>query len=309
MHTERRKKVTPEQVEVLLQVIETVHRLRAPGGCSWDRAQTHQTLRPYVIEEAYEVLDVLDEIKSSEDLTTPRTKAAFQEELGDLLMQVLLHSEMTSEVGAFDFFDVARGLDEKLIRRHPHVFGDVQADSEETAFQSWEKQKAKEKAANPNASVLDGLPKGLPALTKAARTIEKVTKVGFQWPDLEGPLSKIDEELAELKVEIEAFRKAPTETEKNLAREKITGELGDLLFSLANIGYLLKVNPEDALRSTLSRFQSRFRHIETSLRALGKTPEQSTTRSPNRCVIKSESFGRKAGNASTSFGRSLNHKA
>jgi tetrapyrrole methylase family protein/MazG family protein len=282
MHPERRKKITPEQIEALLNVVETVHRLRAPGGCSWDRAQTHQTLRPYVIEEAYEVLDVLDQIQGPESLQEPKTRAAFQEELGDLLMQVLLHSEMTSEVGAFDFFEVAKGLDEKLIRRHPHVFGDAKAETEQAALQNWEKQKAKEKAAQPQASVLDGLPKGLPALTKAARTIEKVTKVGFQWPTLEGPLAKIDEELGELRAEIEALQKAKTPEEQAALREKVSHELGDLLFTLANVGYLLKVNPEDSLRLTLTRFQSRFRHVETSLRALGKSPEQSTLEEMDR---------------------------
>src|SRR5689334_4964842 len=117
-----------QRAEVLLHVIETVRRLRAPEGCPWDRAQTHQSLRPYLIEEAYEVLDVVDRIDSTEKLKEPSIKNAFQEELGDLLMQVLLHSEMTRESGAFDIYDVARGLDEKLVRRHPHVFGETKVD-------------------------------------------------------------------------------------------------------------------------------------------------------------------------------------
>src|SRR5690606_10347508 len=129
----------------------------------------------------------------------------FREELGDLLMQVLLHAEMTREAGAFDIYDVARGLDEKLVRRHPHVFGEKKVDGAEAAFQSWEKEKAKEKAGNVEASILDGLPKGLPSLQRAGRVIEKVTKVGFQWSDMEGPLAKVEEELGELKAEVRAL--------------------------------------------------------------------------------------------------------
>ncbi len=198
------------QIEALKQLIETVHRLRAPGGCPWDRAQTHQSLRQYLVEEAYEVIDVIDQIHSPEDLKNEKVKGAFREELGDLLMQVVLHAEMTNEAGAFDFYEVAATLNDKLIRRHPHVFGDVKADSVDTAFQTWEKQKAKEKASNPEASTLDGVPKGMPALQRAGRVIEKVTKVGFQWEDMKGPLAKVDEELAELKAEVEALEKDKT---------------------------------------------------------------------------------------------------
>jgi tetrapyrrole methylase family protein/MazG family protein len=246
----------------LTKLIETVHRLRAPGGCPWDRAQTHQSLRPYLIEEAYEVLDCLDRVESTEDLQKDAVRLPLKEELGDLLMQVLLHSEMTKEAGAFDIYDVAAGLDEKLIRRHPHVFGEVKADSADTALANWEKQKAKEKAANPDASVLDGLPKGMPALQRAGRVIEKVTKVGFQWPDLEGPLGKMEEELGELKKEIAS----------GASPERIAAELGDLLFSVCNVASFLKIQPEDALRSQLSRFEKRFRHVEKRVKESGKGP-------------------------------------
>jgi MazG family protein len=251
--------------EKLAALIETVHRLRAPGGCPWDRAQTHQSLRPYLIEEAYEVLDVLDQIEGDASLKDEKIRGAFREELGDLLMQVLLHSEMTNEQGAFDIYDVAEALNDKLVRRHPHVFGEVKADSEETAFQTWEKQKAKEKAGKKDASILDGVPKGLPTLQRASRVIEKVTKVGFQWKDLEGPIEKLEEELAELKAELRSGDK-----------RKIEEELGDLLFSLCNVSYLMKLNPEDALRSTLRKFERRFKHVELRLKEKGKTPEQST---------------------------------
>ena len=265
---------TRAKADALLHLIETVHRLRAPGGCPWDRAQTHQSLRQYLIEEAYEVLDVLDRI--SEDRLTAQDnqiKADFREELGDLLMQVVLHSEMTRETGAFDVFDVADALADKLIRRHPHVFGDNTADSADSALASWEKQKAKEKAEKLDASILDGVPRGLPALQKASRVLEKVTKVGFQWEDLKGPLAKVDEELGEFKAEVLALEKDPKSED---LQAKVQAELGDLLFTLSNVAFLMKVNPEDALRGTLGRFQSRFRHVERRLKEQGKLPENST---------------------------------
>lgn len=266
--------------DTLVHLIQTVHALRAPGGCPWDRAQTHQSLRQYLIEEAHEVLDVLDQVESAESLKKDSVRNAFREELGDLLMQVLLHSEMASEIGAFDIYAVAQGLDEKLVRRHPHVFGDVKAGDAETALQSWEKQKAKERASNPDSSVLDGVPKALPALQRAARVIEKVTKVGFQWDDMHGPLDKVDEELRETREEILALEKlngdpGATPESREVLRRKLEAELGDLFFTLANVSYLMKINPEDALRSTLARFERRFKHVERRLRESGRTPEQS----------------------------------
>ncbi len=277
------------QIEAIAQLISTVHLLRAPGGCPWDRAQTHQTLRQYLIEEAYEVLDVLDEIGSSADLEKEKIRSSFREELGDLFMQVLLHSEMASETKAFDIYDVAQTLNEKLIRRHPHVFqdrkqsegesGGAKTDTEEVALQRWEKEKAKEKASRLDASILDGVPRGMPALQKAARILEKVTRVGFQWKDLEGPFDKVEEEWAELKVEIQQLEKSKLESKENTpspsALKKVESEMGDLLFTLCNLSYLLKINPEDALRGTLSRFQNRFRHVERRLKEMGKSPDQS----------------------------------
>ena len=261
-----------KSTEALTQLIETVHRLRAPGGCPWDRAQTHQSLRQYLIEEAYEVLDVIDQVHSTEDLKNEQVRNPFREELGDLLMQVLLHSEMASETGAFDFYEVAAGLNDKLIRRHPHVFGESKADSAETAFQHWEKQKAKEKLNKPDSSILEGMPKGLPALQRAGRVLEKVTKVGFQWKDMQGPLEKVEEEVRELRAEVLALEKNKTDAQKS----KVEGELGDLFFTLCNVAYLMKISPEDALRSTMARFENRFRHVEAKLREKGKTPDQST---------------------------------
>jgi tetrapyrrole methylase family protein/MazG family protein len=264
-----------EKIQVLAELIQTVHKLRAPDGCAWDRAQTHQSLRQYLIEEAYEVLDVLDLVGAKEDLKNEKIRGAFKEELGDLLMQVLLHSEMTCEEGAFDIYDVAQGLNEKLIRRHPHVFGDQKANNEESAFQNWEREKAKEKAGKPEASILDGTPKGLPSLQRVGRVIEKVSKVGFQWTDMKGPIDKLDEELSEFKDELHKLEKT-AEADRGSARTRLQEELGDLIFSLCNVSYLLKLNPEDALRGTIGRFEARFRHVEKRLKEKGRLPQDST---------------------------------
>jgi dephospho-CoA kinase len=270
---------SPDFGNALSQLLQTVHLLRAPGGCPWDRAQTHQSLRPYLIEESYEVLDVLDRIEKSEDLKNEALKNNLCEELGDVLMQVLLHSELAQEAGAFDFFDVAKALNAKLIRRHPHVFGEAKADSSEAALKRWEKEKSKEKGSSLDASILDGVPRQLPALQRTARVIEKVTRVGFQWKDLKGPLEKVEEEWAELKVEMQELEKLPKEAPAEIlqnVQQRIEAELGDVLFSLSNLAWMLKIHPEDALRSTVQRFERRFKHVERRLKENGKNPEQSS---------------------------------
>lgn len=280
------------------KLVETVHRLRAPGGCPWDRAQTHQSLRQYLIEEAYEVLEVLDRIDSPEALRSEKIREPFREELGDLLMQVVLHAEMVAETGTFSIEDVVRGLDEKLIRRHPHVFGDAKADSADSAIQNWEKEKAKEKAKkDAGASVLDGLPKGLPSLQRAGRALEKVTKVGFQWKDMHGPIAKVQEEVDELKAEVleyERLRQSEGDIEDQLAavREKVESELGDTLFTLCNLAFLMKISPEDSLRSTLGRFERRFRHVEKRVKETGKALEATTLEEMDRYWDEAKSIER-----------------
>lgn len=269
-----------DKLKSLTQLIETVHRLRAPGGCPWDRAQTHQSLRKFVIEEAFEVVDVLDRIENQDSLNDPSLRESLKEELGDLLLQVVLHSEMTAQEKHFDIYEVAQALNDKMIRRHPHVFAKDQAQNADEALASWEKQKLQEKNKRRDSgefvSVLEGLPKSLPALQKSERLIDKVTKVGFQWPDMQGPLLKVDEELGELRTEIEALAKAVGDDEKKALREKVSNELGDLLFTLCNVGFLLKVSPEDSLRGTLAKFQKRFEHVEKRLFEQGKKPEHSS---------------------------------
>ena len=263
-----------KSLEAIDRVVETVHRLRAPGGCPWDQKQTHLSLRPYLIEESYETLEALDRVTSSERLKDAAIRDPLREEFGDVLMQILLHSEMASEVGAFSFADVARTLDEKLIRRHPHVFGDVSVSGAEEVVKNWDAIKKLENGpsdADSRKSALDGIPNGLPALMRAEKTIDKVTKVGFQWPNLEGPLAKLEEEIAELSAAIRAG--------DSLA---IDEEIGDLLFSVCNVAFLSKTKPEEALRAFLAKFESRFRFVESSISEAGGKMEESTLEEMDR---------------------------
>lgn len=251
-------------------LLHTVYRLRAPQGCPWDREQTHQSLRPYLIEEAYETLEVLDQIRSPADLQNPKTRNAFLEEWGDVLLQILLHAEIASESDAqLTAQQIAETLNEKLIRRHPHVFGEVTVAGSQEVVKNWDAIKKAEKAGSstPNApaSVMDSIPKGMPPLPRTQKLIQKVTKVGFQWPDVTGPTEKLQEEVDELKVAISTDD-----------RTKIESELGDVLFSVCNISHFFKIDPEAALRGTLRRFENRFRYVEQGLAKAGKTPETST---------------------------------
>ena len=251
----------------LERAVETVRALRAENGCPWDRAQTNQSLRTYLLEETYEVLEALDR------LNEPGGYAQLKDELGDLLLQVLLHSQIASEDGKFDVQDVANNLAEKLVRRHPHVFGGKKLESPEEVTRQWEQTKAKEKKKD---SVLDGIPTHLPALQKSLKVIEKVSKVGFQWPDLKGPLDKVREELGEFLSEVESLGiSVSRETELTPAQKtKLEAELGDLFFTLSNVAYFLHLNPEDSLRSMLGRFERRFRHVEKRAKESGQRLEE-----------------------------------
>jgi ATP diphosphatase len=241
------------ELERLLQLMA---RLRDPErGCPWDREQTYATIAPHTIEEAYEVADAI----AREDW------AELQSELGDLLFQVVFQAQIAGEEGRFDFADVARGIVEKMIRRHPHVFGDESyADAaEQTA--AWEQIKASEKAAQP-AGVLEGIPLALPGLTRAVKLQKKAAKVGFDWGAAEPVLAKIEEEIAEIRHEIAT--QAPL--------ERLVDELGDVLFAVANLARHLKLDPEAALRGTNAKFERRFRRIEAWLAEDGRSPEDST---------------------------------
>ncbi|WP_339269207.1 nucleoside triphosphate pyrophosphohydrolase [Paenibacillus sp. FSL W8-0187] len=239
---------------------EIVGILRSPEGCPWDREQTHESIRKNLIEETYEVLETIDEDDPEH----------MQEELGDLLLQIMLHSQMEEELGTFTVYDVIQALNDKLIFRHPHVFGESSAKDAESALQNWEQMKAEEKRRKglspEKASALDGIPRDLPALMKAYKLQKKASKVGFDWDNIEGVFQKIEEELGEL-------RQAVTEGQSD---EDTALELGDLLFAVSNAARFIGADPEEALSRTNRKFVSRFSYIEEQLTAQGKTLQEST---------------------------------
>jgi len=235
----------------LTKLTELMKLLRSPRGCAWDRVQTRESIIPFVLEEAYEVVGA---IESGQD-------ARIKEELGDLLLQVVFLSELARETGSFDIDDVIDGSLEKMTRRHPHVFGEVTAKTPEEVLKNWhEIKKAEGKDDN---GYLAGICTALPALLRADKVSKKAAKTGFDWKDAAGAIEKFDEELTELK-----------EAVKNKDQRHIEEELGDLLFTIVNIGRLLKVNPEEALRKTTTKFTSRFHFIENSLTAKGSSLEK-----------------------------------
>lgn len=231
-------------------------RLRAPvGGCPWDIEQTFETIAPYTLEEAYEVADAIERKDWTE----------LKSELGDLLFQVVFHARMAEEQGLFVFDDVANAIADKLERRHPHVFGDEAAKADGVAQKArWEDIKAAERKAKAQHGVLDDVPVGLPALARAAKLTKRAARVGFDWPSTDEVFDKLHEEVAELRAEIAAGD-----------LEKAKGEVGDLLFVVANLARKLGVEPEDALRGSNAKFVRRFSFIEAELAKVGKTPEQS----------------------------------
>lgn len=234
------------------ELVEIMAQLRAKEGCPWDREQTHETLCPYLIEEAYEVIEAIEK----------RAENGLIEELGDLLLQVVFHAQIGTEEGRFTINDVVGRIHEKLVRRHPHVFSSVQADTADEVLQNWEAIKLAERAKeNKNSeeaerfpSTFDGVPSSLPALLKAQRVQTKASRVGFDWRKIEEPLKKIREEIDELETAIQGDKTGDIEQ-----------ELGDLLFSIVNVARHLKVDAEGTLRISVSRFMKRFRYIEKIL--------------------------------------------
>ncbi|MBD0316154.1 MAG: nucleoside triphosphate pyrophosphohydrolase [Nitrospiraceae bacterium] len=254
------------------KLVELMAALRAPDGCPWDRKQTHASLKPYLLEETYEVLETIDQ----EDALKLR------EELGDVLLQVLFHSQIASEAGAFTVEDVLDVLATKLIRRHPHVFEKGQQGSHpnnsEQVLNQWEEiKRAERQAAGGAQSALDGVPKTLPALLRAYQTQARAARVGFDWPHnaagLEQIFGKIAEEVAELREalsENEAAKQTSSSPE-SVGREHLEAELGDIFFSLVNLARFLKVNPEEALRGSTNRFTDRFHLVEAQASEQGRT--------------------------------------
>jgi ATP diphosphatase len=242
-------------VNSMQRLLEIMVKLRDPErGCPWDREQTFKSIAPYTIEEAYEVVDAIER----NDLVHLR------EELGDLLLQVVYHTRMAEEQGLFVFEDVAREIGDKLLERHPHVFGDAEIRDAEHQTRDWEARKAGERAKGSATGVLDGVPMGMPALTRAEKLQKRAARVGFDWAKLPPVFAKVREELVELEHEIESG--AP--------RERLVDELGDVLFAAANMARKLGVDPEQALRGTNRKFERRFRHMESRLRERGLAPEK-----------------------------------
>jgi len=235
-------------------LVKLMTTLRGPDGCPWDRKQTLPDLKPYVIEEAYEVVDALDR----------DDRGALMEEVGDLLLEAVFVAEITREEGSFDIYDSVTAVHDKLVRRHPHVFGDVQADDAEQVIVNWEKLKNEERKAE-NKSVLAGVPQSLPALLKASRLTDKAARVGFDWRGTDEVFDKLDEEFAELREAVASGDSA-----------HVQEELGDLLFTIANIARKLNVNAEEALQSTNRKFTRRFETMESRVRATDRNLDQLT---------------------------------
>ena len=238
-----------------MRLLEIMRRLRAPDGCPWDREQTFRSIAPYTIEEAYEVADAIERGVMHE----------LKEELGDLLLQVVYHARMAEEESSFTFDDVVRAISDKMVRRHPHVFGERPgAPPVDPAAVDWEAMKAAERAERGEVreSVLDGVPTTLSALTRAVALTRRAARTGFDWTDPQDVLGKLSEEAAELVAEIETGD-----------LDRVEEEYGDLLFVMANLARHLKVDPEAALRRANAKFDRRFRAIENSLRAEGRLPE------------------------------------
>lgn len=237
----------PDRLAALNELMQVIDRLRAPqGGCPWDLKQTVATMAPMILEEAYESADAIGSA----------APAKVCEELGDLLMNIFLTAKIAEQDGAFDLGDVARGIAAKLVRRHPHVFGEQKVSGVEQVLQNWEQIKKQERAdeAAADRSALAGVPRALPALLRAYRIGEKAGRVGFEWPDVRGALDKVDEERRELGAAIESGERAALEH-----------ELGDLLFAIVNVARHTKVDAEMALRRATEKFEGRFRFLEERL--------------------------------------------
>jgi tetrapyrrole methylase family protein/MazG family protein len=235
--------------EAFERLVEIIARLRAPDGCPWDREQTHESLRRHLIEETYEVVEAIENLKTTGD------DEALKEELGDLIMQPVMHAQLATEENRFDIAGVLDGISDKLVRRHPHVFGDVEVSTSGEVLRNWDAIKKSEKPQNPKNSILDGVPKSLPALSSALEVSKKAAKAGFEWPDAAGVLYKLREEVAELEAAMQ---------EQNQTR--IAEELGDLLFTAVNLARWHKVDPELALRDMIARFKTRFEKMEVAAR-------------------------------------------
>ncbi len=249
-------------------LVALMSRLRAPDGCPWDRAQTFDTIKPFLLEETYEVVDAIDN----------RDFAELKSELGDLLLQVVFFSQMAGEEGQFSIDDVIERIHTKMVRRHPHVFGEDRAHSPEDVLRRWDELKAEEKRQlaesegaehKPAGSVLAGVARSIPALLEAYQLGSRASFVGFDWQRAEDVLEKVEEELRELRADL-----ATPESEEQ--QQRVAGEVGDLLFAAVNVARYLKVEPESALRRANKKFRRRFGYVESELAERGSKPAEST---------------------------------
>ena len=247
---------TARTLKAFGRLLEIVTALRSPEGCPWDAGQTSESLKPYLLEETYEVLDAIDRGETS----------GICDELGDLLLQVVFQARLFEERQAFDMGDVADAIADKLIRRHPHVFAERRQSCIEALDIQWDRIKAEEKERRGESpTVLGGVPRHLPALMRARKLSEKASRVGFDWPAVDGIFAKIEEELGEFKDALQ-----------HDDHQAMADELGDLLFAIVNLGRFLNIDAEEALRQTANRFVARFGHIETTLAERGRTLQQSS---------------------------------
>ncbi|HTF38205.1 MAG TPA: nucleoside triphosphate pyrophosphohydrolase [Blastocatellia bacterium] len=246
--------------EEFTELVELISRLRAPGGCPWDREQTHESLKPMMLEEAYEAVEAIDEGNDEE----------LKGELGDLLLQVVFHSQIATEENRFTIAEVIERISSKMIRRHPHVFGEDTAQTAGEVLRNWEAIKAAELEAKgkraDEGSMLDSVSTKLPAVMEAFQMTTKVSRVDFDWPDVASVLEKLDEEVEELKQAV---------GDEQPTHKEIAGEVGDLLFVAVNVARLLGIDPESALKSSNRKFRRRFRYIEERLREQGRKPADS----------------------------------
>lgn len=264
---------TPRVLQAFGRLLETMAILRSPEGCPWDAEQTPESLKPYLLEETYEVLEAIDQ----------NEPAVICDELGDLLLQVVFQARLFEERQAFDIGDVADAITSKLIRRHPHVFGDRRESSMASLDAQWDRIKVEEKAQRGEpVTVLGGVPRNLPALLRARKLAEKASRVGFDWPEVDGIFTKVHEELREFE---EALQRSD--------QQAMVDELGDLLFTIVNLGRFLNIDAEEALRQTINRFAERFGHIEQTLARRGQTFQQSSLEEMDALWNEAKSLERK----------------